>query len=152
MEIRPTVGDPRHQARTIEFVEWDSFAEIECPKRGKLWDRWFDDRFDEHRTWNEEFTLESVGPVVELSDRYGDFFTDVPDGTPVYVDDYEGIEFVWEDGEIVRKVDRVKLASLIGQPFFESPLRRFLIIGAGVCALAIVGWFLWRRSKRLHPS
>lgn len=113
-----TLHDTARQATTIEFVEWDVFAGIECPKTIVKWE------LGTYTTGKLEsrgnfMTLQSVGPAVELTERNGDFFTDVPEGRRVEVYDYPGIDFSWEDGEIVRTVDKVKLASLIGHPFFD---------------------------------
>ncbi len=86
-----------------------------------------------------------MGPPVTLSSRYDEFFAEVPDGTRVQVNDYPGIEFIWRDGEIVRKVDGKKLASLLDKSFFGSPFRRYVLIAFGGFGLAAVGWFFWRR-------
>ena len=146
-----TLDDAPRQATTIEFVDWDTFAGIECPKTIVKWElgKYTRGKLESRASF---MTLQSVGPVVELTERYGDFFTDVPEGRRVEVYDYMGIDFSWVDGEIVRTVDKVKLASLIGHSFFGSPLRRLVMMALGLTVLAVIAWLVWRRSvKRSRP-
>ncbi len=144
--VSGTLDDAARQATSIEFVDWDVFAGIDCPKTVVKWElgRYTSGKLESRASF---MTLQSVGPVVELTERYGDFFTDVPDGNRVQVDDHMAIDFIWEDGEILRKVDKVKLDSLIGQSFFGSPVRRLVMIGIGLGVLTIITWIVWRRSK-----
>jgi hypothetical protein len=135
----------------IEYRNWTTQEGVEFPAEVDIWEL----RMSSETGWVSTHYLSeivSVSPPVEVSDRYGDFFTDVPSGTPVQVNDYMGIDFIWQDGEIVRKIDGVKLASLIGQPFFGSPLRRFIIMGLGFLGLALVGGIVWRLSGRLRDK
>ncbi|QDU38344.1 hypothetical protein Mal4_26710 [Maioricimonas rarisocia] len=134
-------------ARAIEFLEWESFEGTDVPSRVQTWDL----VLTSDRKWETTYqvhTLEEIGPPTEISGRYGDFFIDIPDGTRVQVNDYMGIDFVWENGEIVRKIDRRTLQSLIDQPFFESPVRRLLLMALGAAAIALTGWFIWHRSSQ----
>ncbi len=141
-----TLDDAARQATTIEFVDWDMFAGIECPKTVVKWELGCYTR-GKLETRASFMTLQSVGPIVELTERYGDFFTDVPEGHRVQVNDHMAIDFVWQNGEIVRKVDKVKLGSLIGQSFFGSPVRRLVMMGIGLVVLAVITSIVWRRSK-----
>ncbi|MEW4529599.1 hypothetical protein [Maioricimonas sp. JC845] len=134
-------------ARAVEFLEWESFEGTDVPSRVQTWDL----VLTSDRKWETTYqvhTLEEIGPPVDISGHYGDFFTDIPDGTPVQVNDYMGIDFVWDDGEIVRKIDRRTLRSLIDQPFFESPVRRLLMMALGAAAVAVAGLLLWRQRSR----
>ena len=134
-------------ARAVEFLEWESFEGTDVPSRVQTWDL----VLTSDRKWETTYqvhTLEEIGPPVDISGHYGDFFTDIPDGTPVQVNDYMGIDFVWDDGEIVRKIDRRTLRSLIDQPFFESPVRRLLMMALGAAAAGVAGLLLWRQRSR----
>jgi len=134
-------------SRVIELSDWGEVAGIELPRKVLAWDLGCNNK-GELMTFTASDTLESVGPPVDISGHYGDFFTDIPDGTPVQVNDYMGIDFVWDDGEIVRKIDRRTLRSLIDQPFFESPVRRLLMMALGGAAVAVAGLLLWRQRSR----
>jgi hypothetical protein len=131
-------------SRVIELGKWANREGVEFPGEVSFWDLYMNSKTGWMSSYMV-FEIVSVGPVEKVSDRYGDFFSDVPNGAPVQVDDYLGIEFEWRDGEIVRKVDGVKLASLVGQPFFGSPLRRYLLMALGLGVLAAAAWFAWRR-------
>ncbi len=137
--------------RRVEFLEWDTYEAIVCPSRIATWDLVYTDEGKWETTYST-VTLDSVGPETPISDEYGEFFTDVPNGSQVQVNDYKGIDFVWENGDILRKVDGAKLSSLIGQRFFPSPLRRFLLIGTGIIVLAAFGWALWSQTGRSPRS
>jgi|GEM_PF-2182686 len=133
--------------RTLLFDEWETVDGVDVPRRVEVWEL----VLTREGRWRSQYavhTLEEIGPPVEISEHYGDFFTDIPDGTPVQVNDYMGIDFVWDDGEIVRKIDRRTLRSLIDQPFFESPVRRLLMMALGAAAVAVAGLLLWRQRSR----
>ncbi|MFG0333486.1 MAG: hypothetical protein ACF8TS_09005, partial [Maioricimonas sp. JB049] len=134
-------------SRTIELSDWGEVAGIDLPRKVLAWTQGCNFK-GEPMTFTASTSLVSVGPPTELSQHYGDFFTDIPDGTPVQVNDYMGIDFVWEDGEIVRKADRTPLSSLIGEPFFESPAPRLLMMALGAAAVAVAGLLLWRQRSR----
>jgi hypothetical protein len=139
------------RSRFIEFKKWTTQEGVEFPAEVDSWEL----RQSSQESWVSTHSVSeivSVSPPVEVTDRYGDFFTDVPNGTPVQVNDYMGIDFIWQDGEIVRKIDGVKLESLVGQPFFGSPLRRFILMGFGFLGLALVGGIVWRLSGRLRDK
>lgn len=151
--ISPAVEGPQwdendyfFHTRVIELSDWTEGAETKYPRQLMYWELRLR-RGKPSVTTTMHSTMESVGPPIKVSDRYGDYYTDVPDGTHVQVNDYMGIDFIWENGQIVRKVDRVALADLVGQPFFASPFRRLLLMGLSVCLIAAVAWFIWRRSS-----
>lgn len=154
IEITPAVvgvaqeaGKYYRHSELFELKKWLEFEGVEVPSEVNIWTLLLTTE-KKWRTTNNRYEIQEVGPVVQVSDRYGDFFTGIPNGTRVQVDDYLGIDFIWQDGEIVRKVDRVKLSALVGQPFFGSPRRRYLWIGLGLVGLAAVGWLVWRYSGR----
>lgn len=139
-------ADSYIHSRFIEFSGWQTQEDVEFPGEVSIWDL----RRNAKTGWMTSHTVSkmvSVGLPVAVSQSYGEFFTGVSDGLAVQVDDYPGIDFIWQEGEIVRKVDGVKLAALIGQPFFGSPLRRHFMTGVGLCLLAAAGWLFWRRRN-----
>jgi hypothetical protein len=78
--------------------------------------------------------------------------TPVPDGTPVQVDDREGIEYVWRGGQIVKATNQRSIANLKGQRFTPStpwPGRGLLLTlgGAVLAALGVAAW-LFRRVRK----
>lgn len=131
-------------SRFIELGNWQSQEDVEFPAEVSIWDL----RRNSKTGWMTSHTVSrmvSVSRPVAVSPSYGEFFTGVSDGVPVQVADYPGIDFIWQGGEIVRKVDGARLAALIGQPFFGSPLRRHLMTALGLGVLAAAGWLTWRR-------
>lgn len=146
--VGPEQGKYYKHSSFFEFKKWQVLEGVEVPTEVSNWYL----QLDTEKKWLTTYRrseIQEVSPVVQVSDRYGDFFTGIPNGTPVQVNDYLGIDFIWQDGEIVRKVDRVKLSALVGQPFFGSPLRRYLWMGLGLVGLAAVGWLVWRLGRRI---
>jgi hypothetical protein len=131
--------------RTIQFSSWKVMSGVELPSKVIVADVYSRNGVG-GITHFRSCELREVGPVRELSDRYKDYFTDLPDGTRVQVDDYMPIDFIWRDGEIVREVDEVKLSALLGKPFFESSRRQYLLVGLGIVVLIAAGLFLWHRG------
>lgn len=133
-------------SQVFELLEWESSNDLLYPSKYRFWCLM---KLDSG--WQTEVTsstVSAIGPKREISDRYGDFFTDVPDDTLVQVNDYMGIDFIWKDGEIVREVDHAKLSSLIDRPFFASPMRRYVLANVGFLMLGIIAIVVWRRSGR----
>ncbi|MEW4529591.1 hypothetical protein [Maioricimonas sp. JC845] len=153
--VEITYADPSREkvepyalhSRVIELSDWGEMSGIELPRKVLAWDLGCNFK-GEPMTFTASTSLVGLGPPIGVSQRYGDYFTDIPDGTPVQVNDYMGIDFVWDDGEIVRKIDRRTLRSLIDQPFFESPVRRLLMMALGGAAVAVAGLLLWRQRSR----
>ena len=142
--VDPKIDETHLAAITLKLSQWGTFNDVRGPGVIEHWSLTYYDSGDWETMYLEE-ALTDVGPPVTLSSRYDEFFAEVPDGTRVQVNDYPGIEFIWRDGEIVRKVDGKKLASLLDKSFFGSPFRRYVLIAFGGFGLAAVGWFFWRR-------
>lgn len=78
--------------------------------------------------------------------------TPIKNGTRVSVEDSPNIEYEWEDGKIVKRIDRAVVASLEQWDFRPEPWwRRYrleMAAGlAGVAAVAGLAWW-WRRYRR----
>jgi hypothetical protein len=82
--------------------------------------------------------MEEAEPMTSLKD----FVVDITNGTRVDVGDYPGIEFEWLDGEIVRKIDRKKVASLTGFKFSSA---KWVI--PSVLLVAIAAGCLWWKHR-----
>ena len=133
-------------SRTIEFLEWQTVEGVVCPKKVSIWNLELSENRQFETSWTT-IALEKVGPVIKISDRYADFFTGVPEGSHVQVNDYLAVDFIWKGGEIVRKIEHVKLNFLTGKSFVASSARRYFLITNGLAILGIVTFLVWRRYR-----
>lgn len=143
---RPTKNDFQDKSRYTIIHNWLEKDGVKFPKKIESWDL----SFHPERGWFTFYRLadlQSIGPKQTISDRDGDYFTDIANGTRLQVDNHIGIEFIWQDGEIVCKVDNAKLATIVEKRFFPSTFRRFVWMGMGGAALVALGWVIWRWSR-----
>ena len=90
------------------------------------------------------FTLSSSVRIAKPLVTIADGLPEIANGTRVQVDDFPGIEFEWRDREIVRKIDRKKVASLIG---FKFTGIKWFLPGILLFLTGTVGFVWWRRSS-----
>ena len=95
-------------------------------------------------TYVYDYRLEQAGPLEPTDFSLATQMAEVPEGNPVSVRDYKGIDFVWSDGEFVRAFDRQTLDGMLGKSFFPSPMRRWFLITLGIVTVGGLGFFLWR--------
>lgn len=90
----------------------------------------------------------SVANEKSSINRYGDFFINRPDDCGVYVRSMPGISFVWNAGEIVRKVDKRKLDEL-DHDFERSSFRLvFLLFSVCVIVSLLLSFFKGKKLRR----
>jgi hypothetical protein len=90
------------------------------------------------------YTLSSPIRQAKPLERRADGLPTIPNGTRVQVDDYLEVEFEWRDGEIVRKIDREKVKSLLG---FKFSGVKWLLPALLLLAGGAIGFVWYRRSR-----
>ncbi len=132
-----------------DFLDWRSEQGLRFPGRVVTWELRVNQEaeFDSVRL---ESTLEHVSEPTTLEASFGDLFADIPDGTAVTVTDQPGIDFVWQQGEIVPKVDTARVESLTGHIFAPAAsIWRFWPMWLGaVIATIVAGSVVYRYIRR----
>lgn len=90
-----------------------------------------------------------VSPNVSTSDAFK-VSVDIPNGTPVQVNDAPGIEYVWKDDRILKLVDTEYAKDLRGRTFVRgmSSARRWVLGVTVVLLIVLTGIFAIRRLPR----
>jgi hypothetical protein len=104
-------------------------------------------------TYKTRVTLSGIDLRPDFITR--DLFTmsaPIRNGTYVQVDDRPGIEFEWQNGEIVKRINTDTVERLEGNVFMPEPgfSRSLILVGAilGVVVLLVAFLFFWKQSTR----
>jgi hypothetical protein len=76
----------------------------------------------------------------------------VPDATPVTIQDAPSIRAIWQDGEVVKSIDRDALLRFDGVELKARSTRRWTLIAMNTVAILILLWLLVRRWHAAKAS
>ncbi len=133
-------------ARTLEFLEWQEVDGVNVPKKVAAWNLVKGEE-DAWTTTRSLLSLENVGPIIQMSDRYRDFFRDVPDNSQVTVEDDRSIHHIWKNGEIVENIGNINQNPIPEKPLSASPMFRNFLVANGLIVLGIIVLVVWRRRR-----
>ena len=107
----------------------------------------YDDRIE---TYTAENTFSDIRLDLDLSSPEAFAIAgEIPDGTPVQVNDALPIEFVWQQGEIIKAVDH-RLAQMKREAVKSGRSWRLIIMGVSALVLVVItAWVVLRQKRRI---
>jgi len=138
----------REMKADVEVSRLEQFGDVHLMTEfAILYQTVYNDRTADSRTMCRLSNID-LSPTVS-SDSFR-LSVDIPNGTPVQVDDARAIEYVWEDGRILKLVDTEYAKDLRGQTFVRgmSSARRWVLGVSVVLLIVLTGIFVIRRLPR----
>lgn len=74
----------------------------------------------------------------------------IPNNTRVYVPDHRNIEYEWQDGKIVKRVNAASLADMDRNSFQSAGWQRVMYILLGLVPIVLAGVALWWWMRRVR--